>query len=101
MTAPSLQTSKTNIADRLALSADSAIHSTQYATNKAFDRLSGGVESLRGRAGPLMEKAAAKAEASKHYIEERPMRALLIAAGTGAALAMLLSWVRRSRSSRL
>lgn len=101
MTAPSLQTSKSNIADRLALSADSAIHSTQYAANKAFDRLSGGVESLRGRAGPLMERAAAKAEAGKHYIEERPVKALLIAAATGAALAMLLSWMGRSRSTRV
>ena len=101
MTAPSLQSSKSNIADRLALSADSAIHSTQYAANKAFDRLSGGVESLRGRAGPLMERAAAKAEAGRHYVEERPMKALLIAAATGAALAMLLSWMGRSRSSRL
>ncbi len=101
MTAPSLQTSKSNIADRLALSADSAIHSTQYAANKAFDRLSGGVESLRGRAGPLMERATAKAEAGKHYIEERPVKALLIAAATGAALAMLLSWMGRSRSTRV
>lgn len=101
MTAPSLQTSKSNIADRLALSADSAIHSTQYAANKAFDRLSGGVESLRGRAGPLMERAAAKAEAGKHYIEERPVKALLIAAASGAALAMLLSWMGRSRSTRV
>ena len=101
MTASSLQNAKTNIADRLALSADSAIHSTQYAANKAFDRLSGGVESLRGRAGPLMERAALKADASKHYIEERPMKSLLIAAATGAALAALLSWASRSRSSRL
>ena len=53
MTATSMQNSKSNLADRLALSADSAIHSTQYATNKAFDKLSGGVESLRGRAGPV------------------------------------------------
>ena len=86
MTAPSLQSSKANIADRLALSADAAIHSTQYATNKAFDRLSGGVESLRGRAGPLMEKAAAKADAGKHYVEQRPMKSLMIAAATAAVL---------------
>ena len=101
MTATSLQTTKTNIADRLALSADSAIHTTQYAANKAFDRLSGSVESFRGRAVPLMDKAVAKADAGKHYIEERPMKALLIAAATGAALAALLSWAGRSRSSRL
>jgi len=101
MTASSLQSSKSNIADRLALSADSAIHSTQYAANKAFDRLSGGVESVRGRAGPLMERATAKAEASKHYIMERPMKSLLLAAATGAALTVLLSWMSRSRSSRL
>jgi ElaB/YqjD/DUF883 family membrane-anchored ribosome-binding protein len=100
MTATSMQNSKTNLADRLALSADSAIHSTQYATNKAFDKLSGGVESLRGRAGPLMEKVSTKADAGKHYIEAQPMKSLLIAAATGAALAALLSWMGRSRGSR-
>lgn len=97
MTATSMQNSKSNLADRLALSADSAIHSTQYATNKAFDKLSGGVETLRGRAGPLMEKVSSKADAGKHYIEEQPMKSLLIAAATGAALAALLSWMGRSR----
>lgn len=96
-TTNSLQNTKSNLADRVALSADSAIHSTQYAANKAFDRLSGGVESLRGRAGPLMDKVSAKAESGKHYIEEQPMKSLLIAAGTGAVLAMLLSWMGRSR----
>lgn len=94
---PSLTNSKSNLADRIALSADSAIHSTQYATNKAFDRLSGSVESLRGRAGPLMEKVSAKADASKAYVSDQPMKSLLIAAATGAALAALLSWVTRSR----
>jgi ElaB/YqjD/DUF883 family membrane-anchored ribosome-binding protein len=97
MNAPSLQNGKSNLADRIALSADSAIHSTQYATNKAFDKLSGGVESLRGRAGPLVEKASAKADAGKQYIESQPMKSLLVAAATGAALAALLTWVGRSR----
>ena len=101
MTSTSLQNAKSNLADRLALSADSAIHSTQYATNKAFDKLSGGVESLRGRAGPVMEKVASKADASRHYIEAQPMKALLIAAATGAALAALLSWAGRSSRRRV
>lgn len=93
----SLQNSTTNLADRLALSADSAIHNTQYATNKAFDKLSGGIESLRGRAGPLVDKVSLKAESGKHYIEAQPMKSLLIAAATGAVLAGLLSWMGRSR----
>ena len=96
----SMQNSQSNLADRLALSADSMIHNTQYATNKAFDKLSGGVESLRGRAGPAMEKVAAKADASRHYIEEQPMKSLLIAAATGAALAALLSWMGRPSRNR-
>lgn len=93
----SLKNSKSNLADRIALSADSAIHSTQYATNKAFDRLSGSVESLRGRAGPLMEKVSAKADAGKAYVGQQPVKALLIAAATGAAVAALLSWVSSRR----
>lgn len=97
MTATSLQNSKSNLADRLALSADSAIHSTQYATNKAFDKLSGGVESLRGRAGPVLEKVTARADAGRHYIEDQPMKSLLIAAAAGAAVAAVLSWMSRSR----
>jgi len=87
----------TNVADRVARSADSALHTTQAATNKAFDRLSGKVESLRVSAHPLVDKVAARADQAGLYVQDQPVKSLLIAAAAGAALITLLSWVTRSR----
>ncbi len=92
-----LNPSVSNVADRVAVSADKALHSTQAATNKAFGKLSSKVESLRERAGPLLDKASARAEVAGHYVQDRPLKALLIAAAAGAALSTLLGWMSRSR----
>jgi ElaB/YqjD/DUF883 family membrane-anchored ribosome-binding protein len=34
---------------------------------------------------------------AQHYIQHEPMKSVLIAAGTGAATALLVSWIMRSR----
>ncbi len=91
--------SAATVADRVARTADSALHSTQSATNRAFDNLSGKVESLRERANPLVHKASARAEQASHYVQDQPLKSLLVAAAAGAALVTLLGWLGRSRSS--
>lgn len=90
--------SPATLADRVAGSADSALQATQSATNKAFERLSGHVGSLRDRANPLINEASLRAERAGHYVQDQPLKSLLIAAAAGAALVTLLGWIGRSRS---
>ncbi len=111
-----------NLADKAAMSADSAIKSTQRVTNDAFDSLSGGVQDLRQQAAPLLDRATAQANAlaqrgvdsvrdsaqqlreralrasdsTVNYIKDEPVKAMLIAAATGAGLMALLSLLTRS-----
>jgi len=87
-----------NLADRVALSTDTAIHATQAATNRAFDRLSGSVEAARERARPWVDEMALRAERASGYVQGQPLKSLLIAAAAGAAMVTVLSWLTRSRS---
>lgn len=113
-----------NLADHAADSANSAIRSTQNVANAAFDRLSDKVDSAREQAAPLINRLSSQAEAAARrgadavketsaqlrdkalkaqdstvsYIKDEPMKAMLIAAATGAALMALVSLA--SRSSR-
>ncbi len=112
--------SEMNIAEKAANTADNAIKSTQHATHKALDSLADGVQSLRQQAAPAINRAGALAqqgvnsvrdtahqmrEGALHatdstvsYIKEEPIKAMLIAAATGAALMALLSLLARSSS---
>ena len=111
-----------NLADQAAATADNAIKSTQRATNEAFDSLSGGVQNLRQQAAPALERATQQASAlaqrgvdtmrdtaqqvresalrasdsTVNYIKDEPVKAMLIAAATGAGLMALLSLLTRS-----
>ena len=100
------------LADQAANAANIAIKSTQRATDNAFDSLAGGVQSLRLQAAPAINRAGALAqqginsvrdtaqqmrEGALHatdstisYIKEEPIKAMLIAAATGAGLMALL-----------
>lgn len=106
------------VADKAATSADSAIRSTQRVTNDAFDNLSGGVQNLRQQAAPalervddlaqrgvnsiresaqqLRERAMRASDTTVDYIKDEPVKAMLIAAATGAALMALLGLLTRS-----
>ena len=114
--------STNNLADQAAASADSAIKTTQRATNSAFDSLASGVQDLRQQAAPLIARATSQASDLAHrgadtvrettqqlreramrasdstvnYIREEPVKAMLIAAATGAGLMALLSLMTRS-----
>ena len=106
-----------NFADKAATSADSAIRSTQRVTNDVFDSLSGGVQNLRHQAAPAMEhlndvaqrsvdsvrdraqqlreRAMRVQDTTVDYIKDEPVKAMLIAAATGAGLMALLSLLAR------
>ncbi|HSI59517.1 MAG TPA: hypothetical protein VLA16_18285 [Ideonella sp.] len=113
-----------NVADKVAAKADSAINTTRTAANNTLDHLSGTVEHLRQRVPTALTGAAAQIEELKQrslerarqaklevsnrlsqagertvgYVRDEPVKSMLIAAGTGAAVAMLIAFLARSRS---
>ena len=114
-----------NLADSAAASADAAIRSTQRLANQALDGMASTVSDLRAEAAPMIRAATDKVSAltqrgvdtvrqgsqqlvdsahqasarTRDYVQHEPVKALLMAAATGAALMALLSMVQRSRSS--
>ncbi len=113
----------TNIADQAAQTADEAIKSTQQVANQALDSLAGSVQDARKQVSPLIDRATEQASAMAHrgidavrhgsqqlrdtalnatdktagYIKNDPIKAVLIAAATGAALMALVTLISRSR----
>lgn len=113
-----------NLADSAAASAESAIRSTQRMANQALDGVAGTVSDLRADAVPMIKAASDQVSALAHrsadavrqgsqqlvdsaqqasartrdYVQQEPVKALLMAAATGAALMALLSLVQRGRS---
>jgi ElaB/YqjD/DUF883 family membrane-anchored ribosome-binding protein len=124
MTTNSITGQSNALADRAAQSADSAIKSTQNVANDAFDSLSGTVRDIRDQAAPMVnrateqtsalahrgadavrestrqlrDKAASASDATVSYIKDEPVKSILIAAATGAALMGLVSLLGRSRN---
>ena len=120
---PLSQTGDTSVADQAAQGADNAIKSTQRFANEALDTLSDKLHDARDRAAPVLNRVAEKAEtlarrgvdavkdgsqqlrekaalvsdSTVGYIREEPVKAILIAAATGAALMALISLMTRSR----
>ena len=117
-TKPFSQTSNT-----LADPSDSALKSSQHLASEALDTLSDKVQEVKDEAMPVLNRVAAKAEelarrsadavrdrsadikeratrasdATLGYIKDEPVKAILIAAATGAALMALLSLLNRRR----
>jgi ElaB/YqjD/DUF883 family membrane-anchored ribosome-binding protein len=113
----------TGFADAVARSAERAVQSTQRGANEALDSLSSAVEDARRKSGPMLDEAGdriasladqgaealrgtthAVRERARHasdatldYIRNEPLRAVLIAAATGAVLMALISLMRNSR----
>ncbi|MFN0186745.1 MAG: hypothetical protein ACKVQR_23275 [Aquabacterium sp.] len=107
-------------------SAEHAIDATQRITNVALDSLSGSVQDMRDRAIPavnrtsdaigalvqqgldrardgrqmLSDRAHRATDATTGYIKGEPIKAMLIAAATGAVLMALVSQLARSRDPR-
>jgi len=111
-------------ADKAADGANSAIRSTQNVANSAFDRMSDKVDDVRNQAAPILNRLSSQAEQAARrsadairetsaqlreramlasdqtvgYIKDEPVKAVLIAAATGAVLMALIALM--SRSSR-
>ena len=110
-------------ADQATQKADTAIRSTQKMATDALDTLSDKVQDMRSQAAPtinrlatqaedaarrgiaavkdttqqLREKATQATDTTVTYIKDDPIKAMLIAAATGAALMALLTMMGRSR----
>jgi ElaB/YqjD/DUF883 family membrane-anchored ribosome-binding protein len=118
MSATSLPTSTTTPsssaerADQAARSADDAIRSTQRAAHEALNGLSAkasevreqaeslarrGMEAVRDSSTHLRERAVKASDTTVSYIRDEPVKSMLIAAATGAALMALVSLLGRSR----
>jgi ElaB/YqjD/DUF883 family membrane-anchored ribosome-binding protein len=117
-----LETSN-NLLDHAATSADLAIKSTQRATTDALDALANSVKDLRNQVAPLLSRGSEQigaltqrgvnavrdgtqqvrdtalraSDSTVGYIRDEPVKAMLIAAATGAALMALVGLLTRAR----
>ncbi len=112
-----------DMGDDAANAAQGAIRSTQRAADQAFNRLSEKVDQVRDKAAPVLNKVSSQAEAAARrgmeavrdtsqqlreraaqaqdmtvaYVKDEPIKAMLIAAATGAILMGLITMLGRSR----
>ena len=111
------------LTDLAAQSADNAIKATQRVANQTLDGLADSVQDLRQQAAPLLNRGAEQAgalaqrsvdalrdgtqqlrdkalrasDSTVNYVREEPVKAMLIAAATGAALMALVNLMSGSR----
>lgn len=109
------------LSDRAAEAADHAIKAGQRVANDALDGLSGTVQDMRHQAAPLLnrvseqaasmtehgvhairdsaehlrERAVRASDSTLNYVKHEPVKAVLIAAATGALLMAALSLMTR------
>jgi ElaB/YqjD/DUF883 family membrane-anchored ribosome-binding protein len=118
-----LSTQASDTVNKLADSADSAVKSTRRVANSALDqaetaigeardnaeptiaRLAGqaealarrGVDAVKDTASQVRERAASVSDATVRYVKDEPVKSMLIAAATGAALMGLLALIQNAR----
>jgi ElaB/YqjD/DUF883 family membrane-anchored ribosome-binding protein len=90
MSANKLSEQANILAEHAAQSAGLAIKSTQRVTHDALD-------SLRDASHQLQDGALHASDSTVRYIKHEPVKAMLIAAATGAALMALISLLSHSR----
>lgn len=112
-----------DLTDKAAGNAQSAIRSTQKAADSALDNLSSKVDDLQEQAKPMLSRVSSQAEAAARrgieavrdtsqqlreralrvsdsavgYVKDEPVKAMLIAAATGALLMGIVALMSRSR----
>ena len=112
------------VGDQVSSAAESAARSVQQGIDSAADALSNKADDVRNQAEPLLNRVSAQAEAAARrgidavkdgsqqlrekalrasdstvaYVKDEPMKAMLIAAATGAVLMGLISLMGRSRN---
>jgi ElaB/YqjD/DUF883 family membrane-anchored ribosome-binding protein len=74
-----------------------AVPVLERATARAGELAERGIEAVRGSSRHLRDTAVDASDRTVAYIKDEPVKAMLIAAATGAALMALLSLVTRSR----
>ncbi len=110
--------------DTAAQAADNAIRSSQRLANQKLDQLAGQVESARSSAGPALDGLANDAtrlaqrgsdalrlrsdqlraqalkarDSTRDYIQQDPLKAVLIAAAAGATIMLVGQMIGRRRS---
>lgn len=123
MSLPSVSDRSGHLIEQASNSADQAIRATQQAATGVVDSAANSLQDLRHRTAPMLERASEQVSAMAHrgmdsvretshqlrvkaehasdttvnYIREEPIKAVLMAAATGAALMALVSLVARSR----
>ena len=111
-----------NLTDQMSQTADEAIRTTQLLANEAVDGLAHAMQDARTQAVPLLNRASEQVGAlaqrgvdsvrqtsqqlrdrtrdatdgTVQYIKDEPVKAMLIAAATGATLMALVSLISRS-----
>jgi len=111
-----------NLTDQMSQTADEAIRTTQLLANEAVDGLAHAMQDARTQAVPLLNRASEQvgalaqrgvdsvrqtsqqlrdrtrdaADGTVQYIKDEPVKAMLIAAATGATLMALVSLISRS-----
>jgi len=114
----------TNVSDQAAGVANDAAKSAERGIDSAADALTSKIEDVRNQAAPLINRVSAQAEAAAKrgievvrdssqqlreramkatdqtvaYVKDEPVKSMLIAAATGAALMGLISLMGRSRN---
>lgn len=86
------QMNTSNLADQT----NSVIDQTSHAIDQAGDLTKRGVQAVREGGQQLREKAQSMGETTVDYIQQEPVKAMLIAAATGAALMAMLNLINRS-----
>ncbi len=71
-----------------------------HAADQAASLAHRGVEGAREASRQVQVRAEALSNSTAHYIQEQPLRSLLIAAATGAVAAAVISWLRSPRARR-
>jgi ElaB/YqjD/DUF883 family membrane-anchored ribosome-binding protein len=111
-----------NLTDQMSQTADEAIRTTQLLANEAVDGLAHAMQDARTQAVPMLNRASEQvgalaqrgvesvrqtsqqlrdrtrdaADGTVQYIKDEPVKAMLIAAATGATLMALVSLISRS-----
>ncbi len=111
-----------NLTDQMSQTADEAIRTTQLLANEAVDGFAHAMQDARTQAVPMLNRASEQvgalaqrgvdsvrqtsqqlrdrtrdaAEGTVQYIKDEPVKAMLIAAATGATLMALVSLISRS-----
>ncbi|MDQ6685536.1 MAG: hypothetical protein M3Z16_10450 [Pseudomonadota bacterium] len=112
-----------DVVDQAAGSVQSTLRTTQRAADEALSGISDKVDDLRNQAAPMLNRVSSQAEAAARrgieavrdtsqqlreralrasdstvgYIKDEPIKAMLIAAATGALLMGLVTLMSRSR----